>query len=181
MIPFDFKSYHINTCDFMSWAEAHNRQWYVWRIHWRIGKEHQSSGCQSIFVPCTVISSCRRSRSRNDIQDMWNSSDIHSSDLSHFWAEKKNRIWGNYGILGKFVQIGIWCILIISSSWVSNRVNKLTVCLSSASIGFRRKMQILWGGKPKDCESPDFSEEEKNILRAPRSFDGEKYIDVTLS
>ena len=141
-------------------TQAHNRQWYVWRIHWRIGKEHQSSGCQSIFVPCTVISSCRILKwylryvklvrySLFRSVPFGGRKKIKFEEIMGFWANS----------CGEFVQMGIWCIFIISSSWVSNRVNKLTVCLSSASIGFRRKMQISWG-KPKDCESPGISEEK---------------------
>jgi len=166
------------TRDIVPWTQAHNRQWYVWRIHW--GK---AKNIKEVVLPINICAvHCNFILQKKSISK-WYLRYVKLIRYSLFRSVpilgQKNRIWGNYGILGKFVQIGIWCILIISSSWVSNRVNKLTVCLSSASIGFGRKMQISWG-KPKIVNRLIF-QKKKNILRAPRSFDGEKYIDVTLS
>jgi len=103
------------------------------------GQEHQSSGCRVLFILQKESILKRYLRYVKLVRY----SLLRSVP---FLGREKNRICGNYGILGKFVQIGIWCILIISSS---NRINKLRVCLSSTSTQVQNA-NFTW--KPKDCE-----------------------------
>jgi len=140
------------------------------------GKEHQRSGCRALWN--FILQKKSISKWYLRYVKLVRYSLLRSVP---FLGRRTNRIWGNYGILGKFVQIGIWCILIISSSWISNRVNKLRVCLSSASICFRCKMQIS-RGNPKIANRMIFQTEKKKIhFRGCTSWHGEKYIDLTLS
>ena len=137
------------------------------------GKEHQSSGCRAL---CNFILQ-KKSISKWYLRYV---KLVRYSLLRSvpFLGRRTNRIWGNYGILGKFVQIGIWCILIISSSWVSNRVNKLRLVYhrflfgSSAKCKFHEETQRLWIA---------WFFREKEHFRGCTSWDGEKYIDLTLS
>ena len=156
MMPFDFKSsnmisLHVISCHCMRHITAND----MYDEGYNEGRQRTSKlwFCQSISVAvhCNFILQ-KKSISK------WYPRYVKLIRYSlfrslPFLGREKNRIWGNYGILGKFVQIGIWYLVhldhfIIMGFQQSQQIDGLFIIrfywFRAQNANFVRKTQRLW-------------------------------------